>query len=344
MRSKNSGHRNSNKDNFFKTYRRIIIVLLELILLCLIFNFAPNYIKDTNKLKVYINSNDIAFKYMPFIENSTLYISVDDINNFLGVRTYVENINNVDNIISVSENKVILMKKNSNEIEINNLSLKIDDKIKEKEGVYYIPISDIDEAYNIEIEKYIDTNIINIDSLNTEKKVAYLNKKDKLKYKDTSFSKTIEKLKKGEEVTIISKDDKWTKVQSRDGHVGYIKTKNLFNEKVVRENLNIANEIKPEENDDISELSNNDISSGIDEITSSYESRKEFILRILDTALSKRLKGVKVNFDNINNTENYYRFLAELRPYLNDYGISLIVVKKDNLDENTLKEVTNSVE
>ena len=60
--------------------------------------------------------------------------------------------------------------------------------------------------------------------------------------------------------------------------------------------------------------------------------------------MSKRLKGVKVNFDNINNTENYYRFLAELRPYLNDYGISLIVVKKDNLDENTLKEVTNSVE
>ena len=64
----------------------------------------------------------------------------------------------------------------------------------------------------------------------------------------------------------------------------------------------------------------------------------------MDTAISKRLKGVKVDFDNIENEDNYYRFLSELRPYLNDYGISLIVVKKDNLDENILSKIVNQVE
>lgn len=344
MNKRRSRHKNSNKESFFRTYRRIIIVLLELIILCLIFKYAPNYIKDSDNLKVYINNNNVTYKYEPFIKEKTLYISVYDLNNLLDTNTYVENDDNEKVIISISENKVIKFNENSNEIEVNNISSKIDSKVEEKNGVYYIPLSDIDELYNLEIKEHIDTNIINIESLNKEKKVAYLNKKDKLKYKDTVFSKTIESLKKGEEVIIISKGDKWTKVQSRDGLVGYVKTNKLFNEKVVRENLDISNEIKVENNEDVSVLSNKDIDESIDEITSNYESRKDFILRIMDTAISKRLKGVKVDFDNIENEDNYYRFLSELRPYLNDYGISLIVVKKDNLDENILSKIVNQVE
>ena len=65
MNKRRSRHKNSNKESFFRTYRRIIIVLLELIILCLIFKYAPNYIKDSDNLKVYINNKAEYFKFKP---------------------------------------------------------------------------------------------------------------------------------------------------------------------------------------------------------------------------------------------------------------------------------------
>ena len=102
MNKRRSRHKNSNKESFFRTYRRIIIVLLELIILCLIFKYAPNYIKDSDNLKVYINNNNVTYKYEPFIKEKTLYISVDDLNNLLDTNTYVENGDNEKVIISIS--------------------------------------------------------------------------------------------------------------------------------------------------------------------------------------------------------------------------------------------------
>lgn len=340
---KRSRKNKKNEKNFFKKYRRIIIVIVELIIICTIFKYAQNYIKDDNSLKVYINSDNVSLKYEAYVENGALYLAIEDIDNFLDANTYYEkNINGENTLISISGNKIIRMSENSNEVEINDITDEITNKFNIKNGVYYIPVSDIESVYNIEIEEH-QNNIINISMLSKEKKIAYLQDRTKLKYKDTTFSKTLENLRKGEEVTIVNSGDKWTKVQSTDGNVGYIKTNKLFNEEVVRENLDIENEMKLESEENTSEISNEDIEESIDEVIINYDSRKEFISRIVDTAITKRLKGVKVNFENIENEENYYRFLAELKPYLNDYGISLIVVKKDNLDEERLKEATNEV-
>lgn len=345
-KKKNRIRRNNKKgDSFFKRYRRIIIVLLELFIVCLVFKYAQNYVKDDNDLKIYINSDNVSFKYEPFIEDGTLYLSIEDVDNFLDANTYYEENNNEENyLISISGNKIIRLIENSKEVEINDTVDEIEDSFKTKEGIYYLPISDIESVYNIEIQEHTDNNIINIDKLSKEKKSAYLQNNTKLKYKDTIFSRTIENLKKDEQVTIVNSGEKWTKVQSTTGNVGYVKTNKLSNEEVVRETLDFENEIVVEDSDNISELSNDDIEGTIDDITLDYDSRKEFILRIVDTAISNRLDGVRVNFDNVENEENYYRFLAELKPYLNDYGISLIVVKKDNLDDEKLQNVTNEVQ
>ena len=64
----------------------------------------------------------------------------------------------------------------------------------------------------------------------------------------TSFSKTVDKIEKGDNVTVV-KDDKtaengWTKVTTENGKIGYVKTSTLANEKQIREKLNIEKQIE----------------------------------------------------------------------------------------------------
>ncbi len=61
--------KNRENTSFLYRYKRILIVLIELILVILALNLAKNFTKDTDKIKVLINSNDVILKYDAFIEN-----------------------------------------------------------------------------------------------------------------------------------------------------------------------------------------------------------------------------------------------------------------------------------
>ena len=58
------------------------------------------------------------------------------------------------------------------------------------------------------------------------------------KFSYYSFSKTIDKLKKGDKVIKVEKtNDTWTKIRTKNGYVGYVKTNILQNEVYVREEI-----------------------------------------------------------------------------------------------------------
>ena len=58
-----------------------------------------------------------------------------------------------------------------------------------------------------------------------------------VKYKDTVFSKTVDKISKGEKVVVIEKNNNWCKIRTTKGKIGYVKTAKLQNEIYVRHNL-----------------------------------------------------------------------------------------------------------
>ncbi len=323
--------------------KRIVIVLVYLIIVCIILNYAKNFIKSDKKLRILINSNDITLKYEAFVKNDALYMSVDDIDKYFGANTYSEkDEDGKDTVISMSGNKILRLTDGEKIYEINNTTQSINHNFENKNGVYYLPVSEIMATYNIDIEE-CDNKVVNIELLNTEKKVAKSTKRIKVKFKETTFSKTIDKIRKNEEVTIVQEGKKWTKIMANGGYLGYVKTKYLKEPRVIREVFDdgITSEIK--EKDNVLELTNDDIKESIDTITKSYDKRKDFILKVVDTAVKKKLNAVKVNFNGVKNKENYYRFLTELRPYLNEYSISLIAVKNDELSEERLKNIVNEI-
>jgi uncharacterized protein YgiM (DUF1202 family) len=134
-----------------------------------------------------------------------------------------------------------------NKCTINSSDVSLIAPAKKIGNEFYLPFSEISKSvYNVETKYISETNTVVLVSLDRELVYANSSKNNSVKYMPTSFSKTVDKIEKGDNVTVV-KDDKtakngWTKVTTENGKIGYVKTSTLANEKQIREKLNIASD------------------------------------------------------------------------------------------------------
>ena len=220
-----------------KMIRNIIIVLVMLIIAAAILIFAPNFKKDPNegKINFIINNNNVTGKMKQELyidENGVVYVSMDDIENYFDGQIYYDKEN--EQIITTSETKVAVISLKDKVMKVNGSEVKLLGTAIRKDGIFYIPISELGNVYNIEIEN-IDNSVVTVDSLDRELIKADTTKKVNVKYNTKLISKTVDKLEAGEKVVVISENDDWTKVRTANGKLGYVKTKDLTNKTYVRQ-------------------------------------------------------------------------------------------------------------
>ena len=224
------------KDNILK---RIIIILILLAVTVFILIKAQNYLKESNenKINLIINNNNVTsrLKHDVKITDGIIYLSMDDIENFFDKYIYIEE--EINEVVTTYDKKIASIGFDVNKITINGAIKKTNaSAIRENEEVY-LPISEMTDVYNMEVAHIDEKGIVTIDSLNREKINAYTKSKVSVKWKKDVFSKTVDKVRKGDIVIAISKeDDGWTKVRTESGEIGYIKTNKLTNFTTVREN------------------------------------------------------------------------------------------------------------
>ena len=226
-----------------KTIYKIIVVLIFLIGIIMVLQYSGNYVVDeiTDKANLIINNGNVtkSLKLDMFIdENETVYISKQDIENFFDPYVYYDE--KYNQIITGSNTKIASIVVGSNEMYVNSSKVNISAPIIEKEGEYYIPFSELDDVYNVDTQYIAENNVVVIDSLNRKYSIATSGKDNSVKYKPTGLSKTIDKIEKGEIVTIANREDEeskdgWTRVRTDSGKIGYVKTKDLGTENVIRE-------------------------------------------------------------------------------------------------------------
>ena len=79
-----------------------------------------------------------------------------------------------------------------------------------------------------------------LDSLTKKLIKADVSKKCNVKYKTTVYSRTVDKIEKANKVIVIEHlENNWTKIRTKRGKIGYIKTNILQNEIYVREDLKL---------------------------------------------------------------------------------------------------------
>lgn len=134
---------------------------------------------------------------------------------------------------------------------------------------------------------------------------------------------------------------------------GYVKKAKLINISKERASLELTDEefSKFDFNNDIVIDVNDDIYENFNDRIANFDSRM-VVIKELNEKLQKEISnssnsdkniGIKVNISGVSNTENYYRFLKELKAYANSNGCFLIVVNQSNLDSKILKKISNIV-
>ena len=224
---------------------KFIIVAIFIAFIGVVINLALNYIrKDTKgKISVIINNNDVteSMKLDAFVENDIIYISTKDIANFFDEDIFYDN--KYDQIITSSETKLAVLPIDKNEISINGSKVKISGPATKKDGEFYVPFSEMENVYHVEVSYQKESNILTIDSLDREQKNANASKNISIKYKPTIFSKTLDKVSQGKSVIVIEQlESGWNKVRTSLGYIGY--TKDIANIYTVRENMEQTKQIE----------------------------------------------------------------------------------------------------
>ena len=265
-----------------------------------------------------INNEDVTSKLSDkiIVQGNIVYMSLDDIKTCLDNDLYQED----EDIILSGNKKIAVIQLNNNTIEINGSKVEIKgqafEAVKDK---IYIPISELENVYDIEFSYIPEYKNIVIDYYENKLEKASAVKNLSVKKKSKIFSNTVEKIKKGDWVVYISNSENgWSYIRTQNGNLGYVKTKKLDNFVTEREDF----ETEKKEDIDESKVFKKDITNKNIE---KYSDREKLIEEIISEAIEKEKNIVKITYKKEKNEESFRKFKIEAVAILKECGITILL-------------------
>lgn len=387
------------KKKKFKNSRlfKILRIALVLIILLFIINIISDlFHKNSDKITLVIGENKISLKHDVLLdEYNNFYLSLDDMANIYDANIYYSN----DTIITTYNKHIAVLKMDKTTMSINDTVTEINGTLKKKDGIVYLPFSDMELVYDFEYLYNKDEKVLIVDSLSDSKSEAIVLKNCKLKNGTGFFDKKLEKVKKSEVVTVLGVEGKYTKVRTNSGNVGFVKTKKLDKVQVKREkmdeenitNIKVLDEYSVvdstygalESNDSATQITipklyniledfsvkstmdlsgakftsykewanNNNVlisavvsmDASMNKLCSSFDTRTYVINSIYIDVIKNQLTSVCIDFDSIDDTEGFYRFIIEMVPRFKEAGIKVFVKYKDGMNKERLNKIVDYV-
>ena len=242
QKNKKKTHRKKGKNKILK---KIILAIFIIFALCFIVYKINDYVilgknKTTNLV---INNRNVTsnLKKEIIVENDSIYLSKQDLANFFDKYIYEDKNNN--QIITTYDKKIATISMDSEEMTINGTKKSTDGKIIQKDETIYIPITDLEDVYGIDIRYVESSNVLVLDSVTKEQKKAIITKNVAVKSSKKFIAKTVERVKKGSYVVVIEEENGYAKIRTESGKIGYIKSNKLANIVTVREEIQETKQI-----------------------------------------------------------------------------------------------------
>lgn len=216
---------------------RACIIIAIAILLLIIISICAKINKNKNRYKeltILLNNQFIELTDEVVIDdNKNIFFSKDDIQNFFDATIYYNEAEK--ELITTYNTHVALLKVDEEYAEINDETIKLNGKLYETKNDVYMPILDLAEVYDLEINYSSKSNRIIMDSITKQKTEATVMKRNHVKTRKGIFGKKLEKVIIGDKLVVIENDGKYKKVRTALGNIGYIKEDKLSAEKKIRE-------------------------------------------------------------------------------------------------------------
>ena len=222
-----------------KVITRTFFVIVALLIIFVVALIASNYIilDNNTKTNLIINNKNVTsnLKNDILIEDNIIYLSKPDIANFFDKYIYEEK--DTNQIITTYEKKIAAIGFEDNQITINGSDKDIYAHAIKKDDIVYLPISEMKDVYDVEIENIEEAKVITMDSLDKEQKKAIISSNLSVKSSTKLISRTVDRIKKGDTVNVVSSENGYSRVRTSNGKLGYVKTNKLENEYKVREDM-----------------------------------------------------------------------------------------------------------
>lgn len=163
------------------------------------------------------------------IADGKAYIQYDIVRKYLNSRFYWDPNENV--LLYTLPNDTVTVEVGSKDYTVSKEKKSEDYVILRTEGsTAYIALDFIQQYTNIEYELYNEPSRVMIVSDWGETTVASVKKNTQVRYQGGVKSPILTEVKKKDEVTVIENGQKWKKVRTKDGLIGYIKNSTLKKE------------------------------------------------------------------------------------------------------------------
>lgn len=237
------------KEQIEKKKKRIIKTFITIIVIILIgiiaYNINNHIILDKNKnINLVINNKNVTsnLKKEIIIENDNIYISKQDLGNFFDKYIYEDKEN--DNIVTTYNNKIATISLEENKMNVNGSNKNTYAHAENRNGTIYIPITELEDVYGIKIKYIENSKVLTIDSTSKEQKKAIITKDVAVKSSTKFIAKTVDRVKKGSYVIVVSEDKGYAKIRTENGKVGFVKSNKIANTVVVREEMQESKQIE----------------------------------------------------------------------------------------------------
>lgn len=229
-----------------KMIMKTFFILVAVIVVGVIAFIANDYIifDQNKKINLVINNRNITsdLKNDILIQDDVIYLSKADIANFFDQYIYYEKETN--QMITTYDKKIAAINFEENKITINGSEKNIYAHAMKKEEIEYLPISEMKDVYDIEIQNIEETKVITMDSLHKEQKRAIVSSNLPVKSSTKFIAKTIDRIQKGDSVIVISSKNGYARIRTEKGKLGYVKADKLENEYTVREEMEEEKQIE----------------------------------------------------------------------------------------------------
>ena len=229
---------------------KIFITIISVILLIIIGYKANDYIiLDKNKtINLIINNRNVTsnLKKDILVQDDGIYISKQDLGNFFDKYIYEDTQN--QQIVTTYDNKIATISLKENKININGSDKDTYLGTIKKDDTIYIPIEELEDVYGIEIKYIENSKVLTIDSVSKEQKKAIITKNVSVKSSKKLIAKTVDRIKKGSYVIVVSEENGYARIRTENGKLGYIKSNKITNTVVVREEIQTSKQIEEKVN------------------------------------------------------------------------------------------------
>ena len=166
------------KHTFFKVF--VVLVILAILAggAAFVFKYGPNYINHdiTDRTNLVINYSNVTGRMkqkMIIDDNKVVYLSMEDIKNYYDKHIYYDK--QYDQIVTSSFDKLAVLKLNEKKMTVNANTVEIKGAAFKEDGVYYLPISEMEDIFNLKVTM-ADNKVI-LESLDRNLTTATANKK-----------------------------------------------------------------------------------------------------------------------------------------------------------------------